>query len=143
MPQDIDVVFVCEHGAAKSIIAATYFNQLASQAGLDLRAVARGTNPDPELSPQAIKGLAEDGLRPTESSPQNLTETDIQSAQRVVTFCELPKEYQGQVTVERWNDVPPVSKNYEKARDVIIEHIKQLLSHKDKFIEHKNNRNRL
>ena len=70
MNRDSVIVFVCEHGAAKSIIAAAYFNQLAAEMGSDLRAVARGTDPDPELSPQAIKGLSEDGLTPKESAPQ-------------------------------------------------------------------------
>ena len=40
------VLFVCEHGAAKSVIAAAYFNQLASEKNLDVRAIERGTNPD-------------------------------------------------------------------------------------------------
>jgi arsenate reductase (thioredoxin) len=127
MSHDSIIVFVCEHGAAKSIVAAAYFNQLAREAGLDLRAIARGTNPDYELSPLAIKGLSEAGLTPTESSPQKLTEADMQSAQRVITFCELPTEYQEQVIVERWDDIPPVSVGYEKARDVIIERIRQML----------------
>jgi arsenate reductase (thioredoxin) len=127
MNQNLTVVFVCEHGAAKSIVAAAYFNHLASEAGLDLRAIARGTTPDDELSPQTFKGLAEDGLTPSESSPQKLTEADMQSAQRVITFCELPNEYKQQVMIERWNNVPPVSEDYEKARDVIIKNIRQML----------------
>ena len=127
MNQDPIIVFVCEHGAAKSIVAAAYFNQLAGEMGLDLRAVARGTNPDNELSPQAVRGLSEEGLTPTESAPQKLSLADVRSAQRVITFCELPMEYQQQATVERWDDVPPVSGNYEQARDAIIGRINQML----------------
>jgi protein-tyrosine-phosphatase len=121
------IVFVCEHGAAKSILAAAYFNQLASDLGLDLRAIARGTKPDEELSQTAIKGLSGDGLTPAESVPQKLTKADIQAAQRVISFCELPVEYQQQIIVERWDEIPPVSENYEKARDAIIKHIRQML----------------
>lgn len=121
------IVFVCEHGAAKSVLAAAYFNQVATQMGLDLRAVARGTNPDQELSPQTVKGLADDGLTPAESVPHRLTTADVQSAQHIIAFCDLPTEYTHQTTVERWEDVPPVSENYEKARDVIIERIRQML----------------
>ena len=128
MNQNPILVFVCEHGAAKSILAAAYFNQLAGQKGLDLRAIARGTNPDPELSPQAIKGLSQDGLTPTEAAPQKLTEADMQSAQRVITFCELPAEYKQQGMIERWDGVPPISDNYENARDAIIEQLNQLIS---------------
>lgn len=128
MNQNSTIVFVCEHGAAKSIVAAAYFNHLASEAGLDLRAIARGTQPDNELSPQTINGLSADGLMPTELSPQKLTEAEMQSAQRVISFCELASEYKPQGMIERWDDVPPISENYEKARDAIIEHLNQLIS---------------
>jgi len=123
------VVFVCEHGAAKSILAAAYFNQLAHKMGLDLQAVARGTNPDKELSSPAVKGLADDGLTPTESIPQMLTEAEVRTAQRVITFCELPAEYQQHTLIERWDDIPPVSEDYQQARDAIVERIHQLLNH--------------
>ena len=66
------IIFVCEHGAAKSVIAASYFNKLANEKGLNLQAIARGTNPDQTLSPKTVKGLMEDGLQPTESIPQKL-----------------------------------------------------------------------
>jgi protein-tyrosine-phosphatase len=121
------IIFVCEHGAAKSIVAAAYFNQFIQETGLNLQAIARGTNPDTTLLPEAIQGLAKDGLTPGEATPQKLTPADIQSAQRMIAFCELPVEYQGQVIVERW-DVPPVSENYEVARDAIIQHIRYFVS---------------
>jgi arsenate reductase len=127
MPQPPVIIFVCEHGAAKSILAAAYFNKLVREVGLDLRAIARATNPDDELSLQTIKGLLEDGLHPTESVPQKLTEEDVESAQRVIAFCELPIEYQQKSIVERWDGVPPVSENYEKTRDTIVERIRRLL----------------
>lgn len=127
MPQAAAIVFVCEHGAAKSVIAATYFNKLADEIGSGLRAIARGTNPDQELSSQALHGLLEDGLTPVESFPHRLTVEDIQSAHRVISFCELPPEYQ-QTNVELWDGIPAISENYEKARDAIIERIRQLLN---------------
>ena len=49
------VIFVCEHGAAKSILSAAIFNKLARERGLNLRAIARGTNPDPEISPKVAR----------------------------------------------------------------------------------------
>lgn len=122
------VIFVCEHGAAKSVIAAAYFNKLAGEANLDLRAIARGTNPDAELSPKTVAGLQADGLTPTESAPQKLSLTDIESAQRVVAFCELPNEYQTKAVIEQWDGVPPVSEDYDKARDAIVERVRQLIN---------------
>jgi protein-tyrosine-phosphatase len=127
MDQTPVIIFVCEHGAAKSIIAAAYFNKFAVEKNLNIRAIARGTNPDSELSPKTIAGLQADGLTPTESNPQKLSLADIESAQQVITFCELPEEYQNKVEIEKWDDVPPVSENYEKARDAILEKLNQLM----------------
>jgi protein-tyrosine-phosphatase len=120
------IVFVCEHGAAKSIIAAVYFNKLAKQTNSNVRAIARGTNPDSELSPQTVAGLHADGLTPSESLPQKLSPEDMEYAQQIISFCELPQEYQHKIGVEQWDDVPPVSENYELARDEIIKRMKHL-----------------
>ena len=121
------VVFVCEHGAAKSVIAAAYFNKLAGERNVDLHAIARGTTPDAELSPKAIAGLRIDGLIPEASAPIKLSLADVESASRIITFCDLPEEYQNRAVVEQWDDVPPVSENYEKARDAIIAHIHKVI----------------
>lgn len=127
MHQNPMIVFVCEHGAAKSILAAAYFNELARERNLGLTAIARGTNPDAELSAKTITGLQEDGLTSTESIPIRLTREEIESAQRVVSFCTLPQEYGHKVVVEYWDDVPPVSEDYERSRDAIVEHLKELI----------------
>ena len=68
------VIFVCEHGAAKSVIATAYFNKMAAERGLPDRATYRGANPQAELSVSALKGLKEDGLtlpaaKPARSHP--------------------------------------------------------------------------
>lgn len=122
------IVFVCEHGAAKSILAAAYFNKMARELGLEQQAIARGTTPDQELSQKTLEGLLEDGLTPTEALPQNLSLQEIESARRVIAFCELPEEYQPKAVIERWEDVPPVSESYEKARDAIIAHLNHLVN---------------
>jgi protein-tyrosine-phosphatase len=127
MNPNTTIVFVCEHGAAKSVLAAAYFDKIARELGLEYQAIARGTNPDPALSPQTITGLAHDGLAPKESRPKALRYSDIQSARRVVSFCELPVEFQQSSIVKYWEAVPPVSENYERARDVIVDRIRQLL----------------
>ena len=126
MPRDL-IIFVCEHGAAKSILATAYFNKIAGERGLNVHAVARGTNPDHELSPKTVDGLERDGLRPTETRPQKLTLAEIESAQRIISFCELPKEFQDGAPIEPWNNVPPVSEDYEKAREAIVQQINRLL----------------
>jgi protein-tyrosine-phosphatase len=128
MPEAPMIVFVCEHGAAKSILAAAHFNRLAEEKGLDVTAVARGTNPDQELSEATIEGLLRDGLIPTASKPQKLSLDDVQSAHRIIGFCELPQKFAEDIVVEQWDDIPVISGNYEQARDVILDHLNLLLS---------------
>jgi protein-tyrosine-phosphatase len=121
------IVFVCEHGAAKSILAAAYFNHFAKQSGLEFEAIARGTNPDPEISQQTVAGLSMDGLKPSESVPQKLSTDDIQSAERIIGFCDLPSEVREPFIVEQWEGIPAVSEDYDKARDAILERINYLI----------------
>ena len=52
------IIFVCEHGSAKSVIAAAHFNDLAKTNGIPYIATARGINPDKEIPPYVRTGLA-------------------------------------------------------------------------------------
>jgi hypothetical protein len=61
LPPRPRVLFVCLHRAAKSVIGAAHFRPLAAARGLSFEAVAAGTEPDPTLAPEAVKGLAATG----------------------------------------------------------------------------------
>ena len=74
------ILFVCEHGSAKSVIAAAHFNRMAEQKSLPYRAIARGTNPDPEIPQQVRLDLAKDGLNVSTSKPQLVAEKDLREA---------------------------------------------------------------
>jgi arsenate reductase (thioredoxin) len=121
------IIFVCEHGAAKSILSAAIFNKLAGERRLNLRAIARGTNPDPEISPKVAAGLRADGLASSESEPKKISKADLVGARRVITFCALPDDYPGSIRVENWDEVLPAIDDYGKARDKLTERIDRLL----------------
>lgn len=121
------IIFVCEHGAAKSILSAAIFNKLARDRGLKLRAIARGTNPDPEISPKVASGLRADELAPSEQAPKKISKADLVGARRVITFCALPDDYPGSIQVENWDSFLPVIEDYGKARDKLAERIGRLL----------------
>jgi protein-tyrosine-phosphatase len=114
------VVFVCLHGSAKSVIAAAHLQRLADQQRLDVRATAAGLEPDAEIPAKVIDGLLEEGLdvrgrRPSRVSPEMLV-----GAWRVVAFgCNLT-DVPPTVPVDRWDDVPAVSEDFHRARDVIV-----------------------
>jgi arsenate reductase (thioredoxin) len=121
------IIFVCEHGAAKSIVSATYFNKLAKERHLNFRAIARGTNPDEEISPKVQEGLRNDGLTSSELVPKKISKADLAGARRVITFCLLPDDYADNIKVEHWDDLLWVSEDYSKSRDRILERLSRLL----------------
>ena len=121
------IIFVCEHGAAKSILSAAIFNKLAQERRLNLRAIARGTNPDPEISPKVAAGLLADGVASSESAPKKISKADLVGASRVITFCALPDDYPGSIKVENWDSFLPAIEDYGKARDKLTERIGSLL----------------
>jgi protein-tyrosine-phosphatase len=124
-PAPSRVLFVCLHGAAKSVIAAAHFRRLASARGLALGAVAAGTEPDPQLAPGAVQGLAAEGLAPAPSRPRPVTLYDLESAARIVSFGGDVAPTRGQ-RVDHW-DVPAVSDGYEAARDRIVANLERLV----------------
>jgi protein-tyrosine-phosphatase len=126
VPPEARVLFVCLHGAAKSVIAAAHFRRLAAARGLAVGAVAAGTEPDPQLAPGAVKGLAGDGLSPAPARPRPVTLYDLDAAVRIVGFgCPVvPARSQ---TVDQW-DVPAVSDGYEAARDRIVANVERLVA---------------
>jgi protein-tyrosine-phosphatase len=121
------VVFVCEHGAAKSIVAAAHFNKLAGESNLNVRAISRGTNPDEEIPPKILQGLQAENLAAGETKPKMLSHADVAGAVRIVAFCDLPEGYNKLAAVEQWREVPPMSEDYNKSRDAMLVRINHLL----------------
>jgi protein-tyrosine-phosphatase len=120
------VLFVCLHGAAKSVVAAAHFRKLAAQRGLAVEAAAAGTEPDAELGPLAVKGLAADGLEAAPKRPRPVTLYDLRSATRVVTFGCTVTPASGQ-PVESW-EVPNISDGYDAARTQIVDKVERLVA---------------
>jgi arsenate reductase (thioredoxin) len=125
------VLFVCEHGNVKSIMAASYFNQLARERQLPLRAVSRGSAPNSTTVPLAIvQGLRDDGFDVSSFHPSAVSSSDVEASQRVITIgTALPKDSRptNSSKVEQWNDVPPASVDYSVARDSLKSHVKKLV----------------
>jgi arsenate reductase (thioredoxin) len=121
------IVFVCEHGSAKSIIAATYFNKLAKDRNLPWVAVSRGTNPDSTISPKTKQLLSGEGLLDNKLVPQKVTQADIDDAQQVVLFWPLPESIKGKYKTYNWLEMQAVNNDYHKLRDDIVAKIIPLL----------------
>ena len=123
------VVFVCEHGSAKSLVAASLFERMAMEQGVAARAVSRGTAPDPSVPPVVVQALRGDGFDVGSFRPQALTEADIASASRVIAIgVDLgPVGASAKGRLVRWDGVPPVSTNYAEARQDLVARTARLL----------------
>jgi len=121
------VVFVCEHGAAKSVVATAYFNKLAAERGLPYRATFRGTTPQDDLSVRAVAGLKADGVAVPDGKPAAISETDVAGATHIFAIgCTLPEKAQRSGKAADWSDVPD-DQGYGPMRDAIVRHVRELL----------------
>ena len=126
--QNAQIVFVCEHGAAMSVIAAAYFNKQAAEHGLQERAIYRGVTPQEDLSVPTLKGLQDDGFTAPTAKPSLLTSQDVNGATHIFSVgCTLPSEVAANGKTEVWSDVPKVSEGYAVSREAIKRHVEQLV----------------
>src|SRR5262249_13106961 len=88
------VLFVCEHGNVKSLMAASYFNERAARPPLPFRAISRGLAPDSTSVPDAIRsGLHTDGFDVGDFRPAAVTADDVAASLEVVTIgTDLPAD---------------------------------------------------
>jgi protein-tyrosine-phosphatase len=122
------VLFVCLHGAAKSVLAVADLRRLAAERGLALTADAAGTEPDPAIAPAVVTTLRAEGIELGQTRPRRVTAADTARVDLVVTLgCELGDAMPATVPVERWDDVPAVSENLALARAAIRRHLDRLL----------------
>ncbi len=126
-PASPHVVFVCEHGAAKSLVASAYFNKLAAERGLAARATFRGVDPQDALSVRAVAGLKEDGLLIPDGRPAAIAASDVTAATHIFAIgCALPASATQSGKTSSWDDVPD-DQEYGPMRDAIVRHVRALI----------------
>jgi arsenate reductase len=132
MAQTKKIIFVCEHGAAKSVIASAYFNKLAKERNLDYVAECRGTNPDTEVAAKAKEGLTADHVYDNNTKPKKLVASDVSDAERIILFTPLPPDLKTNVPTENWSDIENIDGDYSQRRDAIVKKINTLLDKLEK-----------
>lgn len=110
------VLFVCLHGAAKSVLAAADFERMAKERGLPIAAEAAGTEPDAEIAPKVLAALKADGVDLAGHKPRQVTRD-------MAAGAAAPDGG----AVEQWDDVPNVSDGLPAARAAIRTHLARLL----------------
>jgi arsenate reductase (thioredoxin) len=122
------VVFVCEHGSVKSLVAASYFNRNAQSRGLPYRAVARGTAPEPTVPGSVRAGLREIGVDVSSYVPQLFRVADLEDASLVVSFDQdITATVGGRVRHLKWDSLPAVLVDYIHGRDAIVKKVDLLI----------------
>jgi protein-tyrosine-phosphatase len=120
------VIFVCEKGSVKSVLAAAQFNRMAREKNLEFTAMPRGTRADEVVPEKLVQSMKADGLEAGLATSRKLTVEEVRSAVIVVSMCDLPADLSKDARVESWPDIPPVSVDYAKARDTLAARIDKL-----------------
>jgi len=81
------VAFVCLHGSAKSLIAAEYFNRLATERNLALRATTSGPEPDGEVPQNVVAGMKSRGIDVSQYRPTLIAAEQLADASLIVSFA--------------------------------------------------------
>lgn len=122
------ILFVCEHGAARSVIASAYFNKIVDSLNLNYKSIFRGTDPELTLTAGTEKGLKNDNFKVENWKPELVTEKDVNESYKVITFdCSVSKQSVDPNVTEQWDGIPPISKDYEIARNAILERVNELI----------------
>ena len=123
------VLFLCPHNAAKSVIAAAYFNQMAQEAGLKWVGDSAGTEPSESVAPVVVEMMNREGLDVSQFKPRHTSPQELQTAARVISIGCTPEELGAAASrVDYWDDVPTVSQDADGSRMAIQQHVKRLVS---------------
>jgi protein-tyrosine-phosphatase len=121
------VLFMCPHGAAKSVLAMAYFQKQARDRGVDVRVDTVGVEPDPVVAPAVVKHLEAQGYEVPIARPRLVSPGDLGSADIVVSMgCDLAgRTVRGDL--RRWDDVPSPSADFAGADAAIKRRVEALV----------------
>jgi protein-tyrosine-phosphatase len=120
------VLFICEFGTAKSVIARELFRRRAANRSIDVAAISRGLVIEDHITPELRQNLTADGINPNAEPFQMLQPADWQRAKVIVAFNPLPAVVP-KSNVRDWTDVPSVVSEYPAARAAMDQRIEALL----------------
>jgi YVTN family beta-propeller protein len=124
-----NILFLCPHGVAKSVMAAAITQHLALEAGLELNISNAGTEPDEFIPVKVIELLASNGLDVSDWKPRLVTQSDLERADRVISLgCDLSTFDLPSSKLESWADVPSPSENLIVCHDAIQARVKNLIT---------------
>jgi protein-tyrosine-phosphatase len=127
------ILFVCSYGAAKSVMAASYFNQIADQRHLDFIAVAAAAEaPDDAVPAPVADQLQREGFDVRAFKPHRVAADEIGTSARIIAIdCNVSGAEGAAVDIERWDDVPQPSVDLDGSAAAIRRHVEALAEELD------------
>jgi arsenate reductase len=126
--QSPTVLFLCPHGAAKSVLASAYFQRAARERGLNVRVITAGTEPDPAIAPKVAEHLKKQGYENPVSTPRRVTADDMAAADLVISIgCDVKGLPPPRGSLRQWDDVPAPSEDFNGADEKIKERVLALV----------------
>ena len=123
------ILFLCPHGAAKSVLAAAYCQRLVERHGLSVRITSAGAEPDAVIAPAVVERLHAEGLPTPDGPPRLVTREELASASRIVSLgCNLSDLLPPGKPIEHWHDVPAVGVNLNAACDDIRARVEKFVA---------------
>ena len=122
------VLFMCPHGAAKSVLASAYFQRAARERGLNVQVISAGTEPEPQVAPAVAAHLTKNGYQVPITIPRRVTDEEFATADVVISIgCDLKGLPAPHGTLQNWDDVPALSDDFARADAKIRERVMRLV----------------
>jgi arsenate reductase len=114
------VLFICPHGAAKSVLASAYFERAAKERGLNVRVVSAGIDPDTQVAPAVANHLTRNGYSVPAAKPRQVTAGDVADADVVISIgCDMTGLPTPRGALLKWDEVPSPSEDFAGADEAI------------------------
>ena len=119
-----NILIMCPHNAAKSVVAAAYLGRIAEQRSLDIAISTAGTDPDEEVLPIVRDQLEQDGY-PTEHTPRAFEPADLREADRIINIGCARQTLATETPITDWG-IPNFSEDPSAAFAALAEHVELL-----------------
>ena len=80
------ILFVRVHNAGRSQTAAAFFNRMAAERGMSIRAASAGTHPAASVHEGVAAAMRECGIDISDAKPALMTNALVERAKRVITM---------------------------------------------------------
>jgi arsenate reductase (thioredoxin) len=123
----VAILFLCRDGATESVLAAAYFQRLATDRGLAVRIEAAGMEPRTRVAPSVVQYLKKNGLASPIEKPRQATARDVEVADVIVSIAADVTLLRPRGLLKEWREVPDLNVTFDRAVEAIRERVSDLV----------------